>query len=1616
MALVNTAQLFYEAGLKVLMIDWDLEAPGLERFFGVDIEEVLDKPGLMDMLLRYKQQMTQQSSESKDEDTFLPFEREDIKSYIIDVNPKVYAEGRLLLLPAGRRAKEHLSSYASAVLTFDWQDFYRNWEGELYFTWLRQQFEEIADVVLVDSRTGVTEMGGVCTYQLADVVVMFCTPNQQSLVGTYTMAQNFLRKEVEILRGGRAINVLVIPARIERAESELLDKFHEEFKELFKRCVPSLRGFDAEALWQLGIPYIPKYAFSDAIAVSDSHASSKDMATAFQRLKRVLDELRLTELVSKRPDKVAKELALVFSRVAHEDVAELVRLASLVETFAQPLATYPSLLAYVRGMAHYARGDVKDAITQIRNVIGLGDRLHVAGVSLPIPEQIRKELKTSFDVFVSYSHADHEWIRNWLVPRLREAGLRVCVDYEAFNVGVPTIVNIEQAVEQSRKTVLVLSPHWTESDWANFESLLVQTADPAERLRRMLPLMLEECTPLRGISVTKYVDFTDPARRGETLTNLVNALREEDNLVPAIDLPRLTVLSSVPFVLPQLGVPTFSGRGEELMKLEELLLKREGAKSGSIVGLVGIGGIGKSALACHFAELYRDNFPDGVIGLRVDGKDADAVSREFARYMGEEIAPEDERDAATIMHDVFGNRRALLIFDNADDAVVSSLRLGGTCAVIVTTSDRQLPSLLGTAEESRIDLAPLTRADALLLLERLLGRDRVASQQKAAEEIIKLVGGLPLALQTVGATLQMQEWRDLEDYAASLREMKDWLSKLQVHGASNLNVRASFSLSLKLLTDDEVDFFARLSVCAHDGFSVQAAMAAGDYDEVTAHERLGSLYRLSLLNLAETGTGRFVFHPLIRLFARELADERLLKDDAEERHARYYIRLVKTGNPEDGATTQLIAPELDNILLAAEWLRRHEEVDYEFVVRLEPFLEQQGYWQQAVELTSAFLTLAERNADYHTAVEFRLRLAKYLSLQSEWLHAEETVTPIADYINKIEPDIRPRLEARWLTTLGVVLSRQGRFREAADAFERSVEIEEKNGNSSSLAETLNNLGSVLQRMGRFNKALEVFKRNQVIYEELSNKRGVALVLNSTGGVLQRLGRFDEAVDAFRRSYDLLVELEDLRGQAMVLNSLGGGLQRLGQLDVAIDALRSSAALEEKLGNSRGLAIALNSLGGVLQRMGRFDEAVEAYQRSLSISERLDDQRNAAMVLNSLGGLLQRQGRFDEAVNVFRQSYVISERLNDQLSLAMVLNSLGGVLQRQGRFGEAEDSFLQSSAVLEQLGDQRGQAMVLNSLGGLLQRQGRFDEALECFQRSYEISSALGDQTSQAMVLNSLGGVLQRRGGFNEAVDAFQRSIEIGEKLGDMRHLAMAFTSLGGVLQRQGRFDEAVEACQRSLSISEQLGDRRSIAMALNNLAGVLQRLGRFDEALNALQRNVEIFKELGRKQDLATAYSRLGRALIRNGKEEEGVHKLTESFEIEESLKNGRSVASITSMLIDSFINRGQYSQALTYCQRALAISPNNKSLKALYTQVSTAQKEGGLLQLGYGLIKRIIKHTKGYRYGFISPSSGGLDVYFQERFVEPESTSKLEVGARVEFKAEYGLKGPRATWVKVQS
>ena len=195
----------------------------------------------------------------------------------------------LWLLPAGRRDGENFTAYSKTVQDFNWTEFYSSYNGENYFEWFRKQLESMADIIFIDSRTGVSEMSGVSTRHLADVIVIVTAPNPQNLTGITKMIKSFIHKDLEEKRQNRKLSLIIVPSRVDVSESLLRNQFQAKF---YRTSDEVLGNNLSKDFWELGIPYIPYYNYKEELAVGlsdnpdDLEASpqSRELDRAYRKL------------------------------------------------------------------------------------------------------------------------------------------------------------------------------------------------------------------------------------------------------------------------------------------------------------------------------------------------------------------------------------------------------------------------------------------------------------------------------------------------------------------------------------------------------------------------------------------------------------------------------------------------------------------------------------------------------------------------------------------------------------------------------------------------------------------------------------------------------------------------------------------------------------------------------------------------------------------------------------------------------------------------------------------------------------------------------------------------------------------------------------------------------------------------------------------------------------------------------------------------------------------------------------------------------------------------------------------------------------------------------------
>ena len=295
MALANVAVWLYRRGARVLVLDADLEAPGIEQFFlrnPADVARAQNTQGFLDLLLTYRRLFRRAISGEAAE--IFEAARDRIPSlteFLFEVAPASTSTGALHVMGGGRRGPDGFVTFANAVQDFDWSEFYRDYQGQAFFDWLRDTLSAMSDVVLIDSRTGVTEMGGVCTRHLADVVVAFSAANQQNLTGTIMMLESFRRAEILHARDGKP-EVVIVPSRVESAELDNRERFKRSIQKRESDPAtdfrpPAFRSLD-RSFWDLCIPYVPRFSFDEALTfdgLPDANVIKADeLETAYRRL------------------------------------------------------------------------------------------------------------------------------------------------------------------------------------------------------------------------------------------------------------------------------------------------------------------------------------------------------------------------------------------------------------------------------------------------------------------------------------------------------------------------------------------------------------------------------------------------------------------------------------------------------------------------------------------------------------------------------------------------------------------------------------------------------------------------------------------------------------------------------------------------------------------------------------------------------------------------------------------------------------------------------------------------------------------------------------------------------------------------------------------------------------------------------------------------------------------------------------------------------------------------------------------------------------------------------------------------------------------------------------
>ncbi len=666
----------------------------------------------------------------------------------------------------------------------------------------------------------------------------------------------------------------------------------------------------------------------------------------------------------------------------------------------------------------------------------------------------------------------------------------------------------------------------------------------------------------------------------------------------------------IPRQLPPV-VPHFIGRKAELSMLTSLLgepARPAGAVVVSAIG--GTAGVGKTALAVHWAHQVVDTYPDGQLYVNLRGHDpgkpmtaTDALAG-FLRALGvrgQEIPP-DEAERAAHYRSLLAGRRMLVILDNAVSAEqVRPLLPGTPAATVLVTSRDTLAGLIARDGATLFGLDLLPHEDAVGLLRVLIGARADADPGNTAALAAQCCR-LPLALRIAAYLAVSRATIPLAALVTELADQQRRLELLDADGDPRTGVRAVFSWSYRNLDPAAARVFRLAGL--HPGADLDSfAVAAltGDSPE-QAQRSLGVLARAQLLQ--EAGPGRYEMHDLMRAYARELVTTEESADDRQDALTRlfdYYLATVagcmdtlfpaeSSLRPYVGAPDTPIPPVADPAV-ARSWLDNHRAslvavvahaVDHDLsshIVRMADllfrYLDSGGYRSEAIELYVCTGRAAKRNGD-HTA------------------------------------------EAAALTNIGIARWQEGSYQEAADQLRQALELYHATDDQKGTARALNALGLLSLQQGSYQEAADQLRQALELYRAIGGGFGEHYALGNLGIIEMRQGRYRQASAYLGQALAFFRETGDRTGEAYMLGNLGVLELRRGSYPEAAGHLGEALRLCRATGDRTGEAHTLTRLGLVDLRQGRSQQAAERHQQALAFFRKAGDRSGQIEALNGLG--------------------------------------------------------------------------------------------------------------------------------------------------------------------------------------------------------------------------------------------------------------------------------------------------------------------------------------------------------------------------------------------------------------
>ncbi len=782
--------------------------------------------------------------------------------------------------------------------------------------------------------------------------------------------------------------------------------------------------------------------------------------------------------------------------------------------------------------------------------------------------------------------------------------------------------------------------------------------------------------------------------------------------------------------IPLLPDKAFVGREKDLIGIKQQLCGRGNM---ALTALNGLPGVGKTALAvilAHDPEMHA-YFSDGVLWAGL-GPNPNILGqlRRWGSLLGistTQMATLSGHEAwARAIRMVIGARKMLLVIDDAwqlEEAL--TFRVGGTnCAHLVTTRFPAIAAHIAVGGATLIE--ELNEEQSIQLLGSL-APEVVSRESQKAHDLVRVVGGLPLALTLLGNYLRKQAYAGpARRIAAALERLNDAAVRLQISeprlpveshpslpGETSLSLQSIIAVTDQLLSAPAQTAFYTLSIFSPkpDTFSEEVALA------VTA-STIDELYALSDAGLLESNGERYTLHQVIADYAHLCLPEQ----EAREAYSRLiaYITDYVEAHKKDYELLELESTTI-RIALESAFERGKQPELVRAVCAFTPFLILRGFDQEA---------------------ERHLKRANYAA---QALGDKNGITETLLYLGKIE-------------------QRQGNYVRAESYLQQGLALARQEHNQERICALLTELGTLLQQQGNFLQAETTYQEGLALAQNIVDNESICTLLNNLGSLNMKRGEFVQSERYLQDGLALARKIEDRGRVGSLLRMLGALEVYRGNYIQAQIYLQEGLTVARQLGDSEQICALLINLGLVAAQQGKNTQAKIYYQEVLELARQIGHREKISHALINLGDVFVEEGNYVQAEIYFQEGLELARQIGHRERISSLLVNLGMTTRKQGHYDVARLYLEEGLDLANQIKKPDSICIILYELGNISLLEGKTDSADEAFKKMLEIAPA-GDQELLAFTYYGLARVCALQGDRENAILYGSKSITLFETMG-----------------------------------------------------------------------------------------------------------------------------------------------------------------------------------------------------------------------------------------------------------